>query len=406
VIEADPVGRWPALAGLATAKFLALSTWFSASAVVLELERAWSLTPGSASMLTIAVQLGFVVGALASAALSLADRFPPRRVMAVGAFGAALANAGLLAAGSAGPAIALRFATGAFLAAVYPPALKAMATWFRRGRGLALGVMVGALTLGSALPHLVRGLGGLDWRLVVGVTSLATVAGGVIALLGHDGPYAFPRASFRFGDALNVARDRRVRLASYGYFGHMWELYALWAWAVAYLTASFQHVGLRQPDVAAAFGAFAVVGVGSLGCIAGGVLADRRNRTWLTSVAMTLSGGSAALAGLVWGLHPVPVMAVMLFWGFWVVADSAQFSALVTEVADQRYVGTALTLQLALGFTFTVVTIWLIPLLVDAIGWRWAFLVLVPGPLLGTLAMRVLARELGDTPRRQPAPAP
>ncbi len=395
--EVEPAGRWHALAGLAIAKFLALSTWFSASAVVLELEQVWSLTTATASMLTIAVQLGFVAGALFSAALSLADRFPPRRVMAVGALGAAAANAGLLLVGAAGPAIALRFATGACLAAVYPPALKVMATWFRRGRGLALGVMVGALTLGSALPHLVRGLGGLDWQLVVIATSVATVAGGVIALLGRDGPYPFPRATFRFGDALRVARDRRVQLASYGYFGHMWELYALWAWAVAYLTASFQYVGMRDPDVAAAFGAFAVVGIGVLGCVAGGALADRRSRTWLTSLAMCLSGASAALAGLVWGLHPGIVMAVMLFWGFWVIADSAQFSTLVTEVADQRYVGTALTLQLALGFTFTIVTIWLIPLLVDAIGWRWAFLVLVPGPLLGTLAMRLLARELGET---------
>jgi MFS family permease len=263
-----------------------------------------------------------------------------------------------------------------------------------------LGVMVGALTLGSALPHLVRGLGGLDWQLVVIVTSLATVGGGVIALVGRDGPYPFPRGTFRVGDALRVARDRRVRLASYGYFGHMWELYALWAWAVTYLTASFQHVGMRDPHVAAAFGAFAVVGIGALGCVAGGVLGDRRSRTWLTSLAMTLSGASAALAGLVWGLHPALVMAVMLFWGFWVVADSAQFSTLVTEVADQRYVGTGLTLQLALGFTFTVVTIWLIPLLVDLVGWRWAFLVLVPGPLLGTVAMRLLARDLGGTTRQ------
>jgi MFS family permease len=400
VSDVDPAGRWHALAGLATAKFLALSTWFSASAVVLELEQVWGLTPGAASMLTIAVQLGFVTGALVSAILSLADRFPPRRVMAVGAIGAAAANAGLLLVDAAGPAIALRFATGACLAAVYPPALKAMATWFRRGRGLALGVMVGALTLGSALPHLVRGLGGLDWRLVVVVTSWATIAGGVLALLGRDGPYPFPRATFRVGDALRVARDRRVRLASYGYFGHMWELYALWAWTVAYLTASFQHVGMRDPDLAAAFGAFAVVGIGALGCVAGGVLGDRRNRTWLTSLAMTLSGGSAVVAGLVWGHHPTLVMAVMLFWGFWVVADSAQFSTLVTEVADQRYVGTGLTLQLALGFTFTAVTIWLIPLLVDTIGWRWAFLVLVPGPLLGTVAMRLLARDLGETTRQ------
>ena len=392
-MTSDPAGRWPALARLALAEFLAMSTWFSASAVVLELRSVWELTPVGSSMLTIAVQLGFVLGALVSAALALADVFPPRRVMALGAIGAAGANAGLLAVTSAGPAIALRFLTGVCLAGVYPPALKAMATWFRRQRGLALGVMVGALTLGSALPHLVRGVGGLDWRIVVVVTSVVTVLGAAVAVVGPDGPFPFPPARFRPRQALEVVTQRPVRLASYGYFGHMWELYAMWAWIAAYLTASFTRTGAAAPATLAAFGAFAAIGVGAAGCIVGGVLADRRGRAWATSVAMTASGATAAIAGLVWAGPPVIVLAVVLFWGFWVVADSAQFSTLVTEVADQRYVGTALTLQLALGFALTVVTIWLIPLLVDGVGWRWAFLALAPGPALGTLAMQRLERE-------------
>jgi MFS family permease len=390
---ADPAGRWRALAWLALAEFLAMSTWFSASAVVLDLRRVWELSPAGSSMLTIAVQLGFVAGALLSATLSLADRFPPRRVVAVGALGAAVVNAGLLLAPSAGVAIVLRLLTGLFLAGVYPPALKAMATWFRRGRGLALGVMVGALTLGSALPHLVRVLGGLDWRTVVVVTSVATLAGGALALVGPDGPFPFPRAAFRPHEAMEVVRDRRLRLVAYGYLGHMWELYAMWAWVAAFLTSSFGTSGVEDPATMAALAAFAAVGIGALGCVAGGVMADRRSRTWSTSVAMTASGATAAVVGLLWGWPPVLVVAVVLFWGFWVVADSAQFSALVTEIADQRYVGTAVTLQLALGFTLTVPAIWLIPVLVETVGWRWAFLALTPGPLLGTVAMQVLTRQ-------------
>ena len=396
----DAAGRWGALSRLALAEFLAMSTWFSASAVVPELRRVWQLSPVGSSMLTIAVQLGFVVGALVSAALSLSDVFPPRRVMAIGAIGAATANAGLLAAPSAEPAFALRFLTGVCLAGVYPPALKAMATWFRRQRGLALGVMVGALTLGSALPHLVRAVGGLDWRIVVIVTSAGTLLGGAIAVVGPDGPFPFPQARFRPDQALRVVGDRRVRLASYGYFGHMWELYAMWAWVATYLATSFERTRADDPGTGAALAAFGAVGIGALGCVTGGVLADRHSRTWLTSVAMTASGATAALAGLVWGAPPAVVVAVVLFWGFWVVADSAQFSTLVTEVADQRYVGTALTLQLALGFSLTVATIWLIPVLAASVGWRWAFLALTPGPVLGTVAMQLLERE-----RRGPAEA-
>ncbi|MBW3659375.1 MAG: MFS transporter, partial [Actinobacteria bacterium] len=325
-----------------------MSTWFSASAVVPELREVWRLTSGTSALLTIAVQLGFVAGALLSAALSLADRYAPRRVIALAALGAALANLGLLAAGSAGPAIACRFATGVFLAGVYPPALKAMATWFRARRGLALGVMVGALTLGSAVPHLVRAVGGLDWRVVVTVTSGTTIVGGAIALVGRDGPFPFPRARFDPRQALAVMRDREVRLASFGYFGHMWELYAMWAWVGTYLTASFEATGSPRPATMAAYGAFAAVGIGAAGCVVGGLLGDRRGRVWLTSVAMLASGAAAAVAGPVWAGPPVLVLAVVLFWGFWVVADSAQFSTLVTEVADQRYVGTAVTMQLAL----------------------------------------------------------
>jgi MFS family permease len=374
-------GRGRALATLAAALVLAMTTWFSASAVVPQLRADWGLSDTSAAWLTIAVQLGFVAGALVSSVLNVADVVAPRVVVLAGALGAAGANALLGAVSGPGAAIPLRFATGFFLAGVYPPALKLMATWFRQGRGTALGVLVGALTLGSAVPHLVNGLGGLDWRTVVYATSALTLAGGLLALAVRDGPYPFPQATFDPHQARRVFANRGVRLASLGYFGHMWELYAMWAWFVVFFAATV------EGGAEAAYAAFAVIAAGALGCWVGGVLGDRIGRPETTAGMMAVSGTCALLIGLLIDAPGWIVLLLGLVWGFTVVGDSAQFSTLVTEHADQAYVGTALTMQLAVGFTLTVATIWLVPLLADELGWRWAFAFLVPGPALGVVAM-------------------
>lgn len=374
-------GRGGALGLLAVALVLSMTTWFSATAVVPQLRDEWALGDTAAAWLTIAVQLGFVVGALVSAALNVADVVSPRLVVLSGAAGAAGANLLLAAVGSAGAALPLRFATGFFLAGVYPPALKLMATWFRRGRGTALGILVGALTLGSATPHLVNALGGLEWSTVVYATSALTLAGGLLALAVPDGPYPFPRATFDPHQARRVFANRGVRLASLGYFGHMWELYAMWAWFAVFYAAAV------DDGAAAAYATFAVIGAGAVGCWAGGVLGDRIGRPETTAAMMFVSGACALLIGLLLDAPGWVVLLVGLIWGFAVVGDSAQFSTLVTEHADQAYVGTALTMQLAVGFTLTVATIWLLPFLEDAVGWRWAFAFLAPGPALGVVAM-------------------
>ncbi|UQG60875.1 MFS transporter [Marinobacter sp. M3C] len=389
----DPVECWSRLAVLASAMLLSMTTWFSATAVAPQLLLLWDMDSGQAAWLTIAVQVGFIVGALASAALSLPDWIPPRRLMLYGALGAAAANALLLLSPNASVAIALRLLTGIFLAGVYPPAMKSMATWFRYKRGTALGVMVGALTLGSATPHLINGLGGLDWEIVIALTSLLTLAGGLVAeFLGRDGPYSFPPGSFNPGKAWEAFTQKRVLLASFGYFGHMWELYAMWAWFSVFFADTLLRHSVPSAAKWAAIGTFVVIGIGAVGCWIGGIISDNWGRARTAALSMLISGSCAVVIGFMQDESIALVLLVGLIWGFWVVADSAQFSVMVTEVAAQQYVGTVLTLQLAIGFALTIPTIWLIPLIQHAASWGWAMAFLGLGPLLGAAAMRVLIR--------------
>ncbi len=372
---------------LAFALVLSMSAWFSTAAVLGQLRSAWDLTRSQASWLTIVVQVGFVLGAVVSAATNLADRIPPRRLILLGSFGAALANLAVVLGDSFGIALVARLATGAFLAGVYPPALKAMSSWYREGRGLALGVMVGALTLGSALPHLVNAIGGIDWKPTLVVVSILTAMGGLGAdRLCADGPFAVGASTFDPAQLRAIVANRKFRLASAGYFGHMWELYAMWAWIAAFYGDVFDSG--RQASLAA----FAAIGIGAAGSVYAGLQSDRRTRSSAAAQAMRWSAASAVVTGFLVDAPAWVVVIAGLLWGFWVVADSAQFSAIVTEVVDPRYVGTALTMQLAAGFILTVFTIFLVPVLRDAFGWGAAFLLLAPGPVLGVWAMRTFQR--------------
>lgn len=397
-IDPSDEGRWRALILLGVAMVLSMATWFSAAAVLPQLRDNWNLSRVAGSWLTIMVQIGFVVGAVGSAYLGLADRLSERRLMLLGAIGAALANAGLAVSGGLVAALPFRFLVGVSLAGVYPPSLKAMSTWFRRDRGTALGVMVGALTLGSALPHLVNGFGGLDWKLVVYATSLLTLAGGLLAeFLVEDGPYRFPTARFDWRDARRALAARGVRLSTLGYVGHMWELYAMWAWFGAFFADVLARDGGEVSTVAVGLATFSVIGAGALGSWAGGAISDRHGRAEAAGLSMAFSGAVAAVIGFLAPAGPWVILALGLVWGFWVVADSAQFSTVVTEQADQRFVGSVLTAQLAAGFILSIFTIFLVPVVRDSLGWGWAFLMLAPGPALGMWAMNSL--------RNQPRPA-
>jgi MFS family permease len=370
-----------------------MTTWFSATAVIPKLQSIWNLTPTLSAWLTIGVQLGFVIGAIGSSIVSLSDVISSKKLMVYGSIGAAAANLGLLLVDSAYLAIFLRLMTGVFLALVYPPALKLISTWFKRGRGLAIGALVGSITLGAAAPHFINAVGGLGWELVVIATTIATLSGAlIIGLFVHEGPFPYPRAPFHLGRIGHVFKNRGVLLASVGYFGHMWELYAMWAWFLTFSQMAFIELNIDNPSTASFF-TFAAIGIGALGCIVGGIMGDRWGRTATTSLMMCISGTCALLAGFVYDGPLWMLIALGLIWGFTVIADSAQFSTIVTELSDPMYVGTALTLQLGIGFMLTVVTIWLLPLAADSLNsWQWVFLILIPGPLIGTCAMLFLRR--------------
>lgn len=383
--------KWLVLVLAAVPTVLSLTTWFSATAVIPELTRAFDLTASQAAWLTNAVQLGFVVGALGASLLSIVDRYSLTRLMACAALIAGLSNAAILLAPSAGYVIAARFVTGMALAFVYPPAMKFIATWFVQGRGIAMGAMVGALTLGSALPHLIRAMGvGFDWEVIIGASAAsAIVAAAIFGFALKEGPHAFARTTVTFRQVGAVLKNRPVMLANLGYFGHMWELYAMWGWMLAYLSAAH---GAGQ---GASLLAFAVIALGAPSCIIAGMAADRFGRPEVTAICMAISGSCAILIGFVFA-GPVWLLAIVAaIWGLTVVADSAQFSAMVTELADRSLVGSALAFQMGVGFLITVFTIWLVPVIVDVTGsWRWSFLVLAPGPIVGVWAMLRLRREI------------
>jgi MFS family permease len=384
--------RWPMLAWICLAELGALSLWFSATAVIPALRTAWMSTDAQA-WLSMAVTIGFVLGTVVSAVLTLADFVGARRLFVLSAIGGSLANAALLVVIDSLPLVlAARFLTGLAMAGTYPPAMKLAASWFVADRGLAVGSLVGALTAGGALPYLINFAGALAWPPVIAATSLAALGGAlVMAAFVRDGPHVQARAPFNPAFIGELVRSRGVVLANLGYFGHMWELYAMWTWIGLYLLTAFTRAGLPAAPRLGALATAAVIGVGAVSCVAAGLLADRIGRTATTMLAMIGSGACAAAIGLVFD-RPALLMAVALVWGFTIVADSAQFSAAVTELAPPAYVGTALSLQTSLGFLLTLVSTWLVPRAVEAWGWPWAFAFLAPGPLLGALAMGALRR--------------
>lgn len=379
-----------------------MSLWFSASAITPQLRSIWGLTTAEAGWLTTIVQLGFVCGTAVAAILNLADIFPAGRLFSVSALLGAVANAAILAAPGFPAALAVRFLTGFFLAGVYPPAMKMTATWFQKERGFAIGVIVGALTIGKATPYLVRAIPHVGVRQVVLTSSVgALVAAIVVATTYRDGPFPFASRPFSWNQVRDVVRVREWRLATASYLGHMFELYAFWTWIPAFLAASVAaSERVRAPRFISLL-AFTTIAIGGAGSVWGGLFADKRGRERLVSISLFMSGSCCLLSGVLFG-GPIWVLgALAMTWGFFVIADSAQFSTLVTESVPAHTVGTALTIQTSLGFLLTMLPMQLVPLIAQRAGWRWGFVILALGPLAGIAAIRrfAMARR-GSTARR------
>jgi len=371
-----------------------MSLWFAASAVTPQLRAVWGLSTSGAAWLTTVVQLGFVCGTAFAALLNLPDLVPARLLFSVSALLGAVANAAILLVPGYRFALVLRFLTGFFLAGVYPPAMKMIATWFREQRGLAIGVIVGALTVGKATPYLVRAIPHVGLRPVVLTASVGAVAAGLIVLLGYrDGPFPFTSRPFSWGHVGDIVRVREWRLATGSYLGHMFELYAFWTWIPAFLAASIAASAggqYRAPRLISLL-AFATIAIGGIGCVWGGLFADKRGRERLVAISLLMSGSCCLLSGFLFG-GPIWVLgALAMVWGFFVIADSAQFSTLVTESVPMHAVGTALTVQTSLGFLLTMLPMQIVPIIAQRAGWRWAFVILALGPVAGIAAIRRLA---------------
>jgi MFS family permease len=388
-----------ALILLSLAQLLAMSLWFTGTAVLPQVTALWHSGLALGSWLTIAVQIGFSLGAIVFALFNISDIFSPIKVLVLSALAAAAANAAFaFVAAEPLPAILLRGATGFFLAGVYPVGMKIIAGWFQRGRGLALGIMIGALTVGSAVPHAVNSLGGIAWRNVVLLGSAQAVLGAlIVALAVREGPFAMPQSRLDLGQMFEIVRNRRLRLANLGYLGHMWELYSFWGW-IAVIVA----VSANWPRMKYEMAAAVAIAIGAVGCIWAGAASDRLQdraeservgqRAWVTMIAMAVSAACCLVAALVFH-RPMLLVTLSLVWGIAVIADSAQFSTIISEVSDKSYVGTALTCQVAVGFLLTAVAIRAMAAIAGHFGWQWALASMSVGPLLGIWAMSGLIEK-------------
>ena len=366
------------VAVLIATQIAVLSLWFSSAAVLPEMAREAGLSAARLAWLSTAVQIGFGAGALIYAVLGFADRCDPRRVFLVPIGG--------------WEAVTLRALTGAAMAGVYPVGMKIATGWGKTDRALLVGLLVGALTIGSASPHLISFIGGAEWRLTIWASTLLAAAGGCTILMVGLGPHHARAPRLDVTAIALTWTDRRIRLAVIGYIGHMWELYAFWAWVAVFATGSYALAGEADAGGLGKLTAFAAIALGGLACVPAGWIADRFGRALVAQICLIASGGAALASALLYGGPAWPMMAVLIVWGIAIIPDSALYSTLVADAAPPERAGSLLTIQNALGFLLTAMTVQLAPALAAQIGWAWVLAIMSLGPAMGIRAMQLLVR--------------
>ena len=384
-----PRSKQIALLLVTVATLLSLSVWFSTNAVSTALEIEKSIDQSSMAVLTIAVQIGFVFGTLFISFTNLSDLINARTLFVVSSILAAIANLLVIPLDSTDALVVTRFATGAFLGGVYPMGMKVISGWYVSGRGFAIGTLVGAVTLGSGTPHILMSVFSENWQMVIILSSILTITGGVILkAFVSDGPHNVPGARFNPRYLISALSERGPRLALIGYLGHNWELYAMWAWIGSFMSYVLEERSLFGDGVQlASLITFLVFAVGAVASSLAGAWSEKIGRTAVATIAMVISGCVALFIGFIPVQWSVLIVIFVLIWGASVIADSAQFSTAITELSDPVYRGTMLTFQIGVGFAITAGSIWLLPIVKDLFGWGWAFAILALGPAVGITAM-------------------
>jgi MFS family permease len=358
-----------------------------------DLQQAWGIGSAALGYMTASVQFGFIFGTFLFAFFAVSDRYSPRIIFSLCSVLGALANLGICLGADGLPSLMmLRFITGFFLAGVYPVGMKIAAGWYEKGLGRALGFLVGALVVGTAFPHLLKSIGrSVAWESVIVAISIISSAGGLLMFwLVPDGPYLFKGAQFSGRAFFAIFRSKNLRAAAFGYFGHMWELYTLWAFVPLYLG---KYLAKNTVTAHVSFWAFCVIAAGLLGCVGGGLMSKKMGSAKVAFIQLAASGGCCLVSVFMYQAALTVFLCFLIFWGIVVAGDSPQFSALTARTAPQESVGSALTIVNCIGFSITIISIHLVNYLADFVSANYILLFLLPGPLFGLINLWPLLEE-------------
>ena len=380
---------------LSTSLLFTFTVWFSANVIIRQIETLWALEKSDLALLSMILIFGFVAGGLLFGIFNLSDIIKTEYFYSINGLFAAIMNFLAIFSPNFSLFLTFRFFTGFFIAGVYPTAMKLMSSWFKENRGFTVGILLGALALGSGSPYIFNIIGKVpNWRVLLSISScLAVVGSFVVFFFLIEGPHISKGAKFKFSNLIKAWSKKSVRLTNYAYFGHQWEIYAFWVWIPVYLTSVFNNVHpTEDPTAIISLVTFLIFVAGAIGNVIGGRIADKIGKRKFNIIMLVISGSSSILIGL-FSMNLLFSTILAFIWGFTIVPDSAQYSALISEFTDQQLVGTALTMQTTIGFVITAIPIQILPYFTDLVTWSFGFTFLAIGPIVGLISLLLLKKN-------------